>query len=70
VIEQSSFSWDFPTDANILVVLGAADPQKINCHHYDPQKALLWTKLRRLSHRALTLDAWFGLWGCGRKKNM
>jgi len=40
VIEQSSFSWDFPTDAKILAVFGAAYPQKINCHHSDPQKAL------------------------------
>jgi len=35
------------------VVLGAADPQKINCQHSDPQKALPWTKPRRLSNRAL-----------------
>jgi len=36
---------------------GAADPQKINCHHVDPQKALLWTKPRRLSHHALKSNA-------------
>jgi len=28
VIEQSSFSWDFPTDANILTVFGVADPNR------------------------------------------
>jgi len=50
------------------VPLPVADPQKISCHHSEPQMALPWTKPRRLSHRALTLDAWFGLWTSGRKK--
>jgi len=67
VIEQCSFSWDFPADAKYLRFWGYR-PQKINFHHSDPQKALLWTKPRRLSHRALKLDAWFGLWSRGRKK--
>jgi len=50
--------------------LGLQTPQKINCHHSDHQKALPWTKPRHLSHRALKLDAWFGLWTCGRNKNI
>jgi len=65
--QQFSFSWDFPTDAKILAIIWTADPQKINCHHSDPQKAVPWTKPRRLSQCALKSDAWFGLWTCGRK---
>jgi len=70
VIEQSSFSWDFLTDANSFALLRTADPQTINCHNSGTQKALPWIKPRRLSHRALKLDAWFGLWSCGRKENI
>jgi len=44
------------SDTKILAVFEAADPEKINCHRSDPQKALPWTKPRHLSHRALQSD--------------
>jgi len=36
------FDWAFPTAADLFLVIGAADPQIINCSHADHQTALPW----------------------------
>jgi len=62
----SNFALDFPTTAKRLLLLVAADPENMNFHHSNPEKALPWPKTRRLSYRILQSVAWFGRWFCGR----